>query len=463
MLFYLTTLNLARFLTETAHVLNEGEGDIQAVSALDAWKHSDFLCRNYIINSLADTLYNVYSTIKTAKELMPKKKMKEFETIENGEKLFMENSTTSEIKGQRKVILKMTSGKELTLNNVLCDENSLVNSNCISKFHNDSEHKCETCIETKLTRSSFKSVERNTELLDLIHSDNMWREAMLSANYLLNKVPRKKSEKTPYKLRKERKSTYKHFRVWGCLAKVVVPIPKKNASFFEKVFSYRSKEEASSFKQTYETMTENSQDEELEEETEVRRSKLETTEKSYDPDFLTYMLESEPQCYQEAVTFSEGSQWKDAIKITRITSIRVILAIVLILYVKDTKDGYIILCPYVDDILIVGSNNKMIESTKNILNSRFDIKDMGLADVILRVKISRTLDGLVLSRSHYLDKILEKFSKDDSSLARTPIDTNITYTVSKLSRYTSNPGNDHWKDSKSTSGYVFTLGGTVIS
>lgn len=31
-------------------------------------------------------------------------------------------------------------------------------------------------------------------------------------------------------------------------------------------------------------------------------------------DFLTYMLESEPQCYQEAVKSSEGPQWKEAIK-----------------------------------------------------------------------------------------------------------------------------------------------------
>lgn len=42
-----------------------------------------------------------------------------FEAIENGEKFFMENLATSEIKGQGKVVLKMTSGKELTLNNVL--------------------------------------------------------------------------------------------------------------------------------------------------------------------------------------------------------------------------------------------------------------------------------------------------------------------------------------------------------
>ena len=35
----------------------------------------------------------------------------------------------------------------------------------------DSKYKCETCVEAKLTRSSFKRVERNTKVLDLIHTD----------------------------------------------------------------------------------------------------------------------------------------------------------------------------------------------------------------------------------------------------------------------------------------------------
>ncbi|PKI43711.1 hypothetical protein CRG98_035910 [Punica granatum] len=69
MLFYLTTLNLARFLTENAPTLSVGELDVQALSAVDAWKHSDFLCRNYIMNSLHDSLYSVYQVFKTAKKL----------------------------------------------------------------------------------------------------------------------------------------------------------------------------------------------------------------------------------------------------------------------------------------------------------------------------------------------------------------------------------------------------------
>ena len=204
-------------------------------------------------------------------------------------------------------------------------------------------------------------------------------------------------------------------------------------------------------------------------------------------------------------------------------------------YVKNTDQGYVIVCLYVDDMLIIGSSQNMIKSTKQMLNKRFDMKDMGVADVILGMKITKTSDGYALSQSHYIEKILDKFIKDDLNLARTPVDISlylsknkgdavsqlkysqiigslmylmnctrpdIAYAISKLSRYTSNPGEDHWKaiirvlrylrftrdhglnftrypavlegycdanwisdtkDSKSTSGYVFTLGGAAVS
>ena len=59
-------------------------------------------------------------------------------------------------------------------------------------------------------------------------------------------------------------------------------------------------------------------------------------------------------------------------------------------YVKDIEHGYVIVCFYVDDMLIVGSDDKRITSTKNILNSRFDMKDLGHTDVILVIKIKST-------------------------------------------------------------------------
>ena len=63
MLFYLTTLNLTKFLYEDAPNLKENEIDRQVVVVVDAWKHADFLCKNYILYGLVSTLYNVYSSM----------------------------------------------------------------------------------------------------------------------------------------------------------------------------------------------------------------------------------------------------------------------------------------------------------------------------------------------------------------------------------------------------------------
>ncbi|KAL6586453.1 hypothetical protein OROMI_001441 [Orobanche minor] len=60
-MFYLTTLGLSRFLKEDAPKYNE-ESDQQTLMAIDAWKTTEYLCRNYVMNGLADSLYNVYST-----------------------------------------------------------------------------------------------------------------------------------------------------------------------------------------------------------------------------------------------------------------------------------------------------------------------------------------------------------------------------------------------------------------
>ncbi|XP_073121333.1 uncharacterized protein [Henckelia pumila] len=87
MLFYLTTLHLARFLKEVVAVPAPNV-DTQARSAFDAWSHSDFLCRNYILNGLDNTLYSVYSATKTAKELWDSLE-KKYQTEDAGTKKFV--------------------------------------------------------------------------------------------------------------------------------------------------------------------------------------------------------------------------------------------------------------------------------------------------------------------------------------------------------------------------------------
>ena len=56
-------------------------------------------------------------------------------------------------------------------------------------------------------------------------------------------------------------------------------------------------------------------------------------------------------------------------------------------------------------MLIFGSNMHVINETKNMLKSHFDIKDLGEANFILGMKITKACDGIYLDQSHYVEKI----------------------------------------------------------
>nr|GEY46157.1 zinc finger, CCHC-type [Tanacetum cinerariifolium]GEZ10640.1 zinc finger, CCHC-type [Tanacetum cinerariifolium] len=126
---------------------------------------------------------------------------------------------------------------------------------------------------------------------------------------------------------------------------------------------------------------------------------------------------------------------------------------------------------------------------------------MGEADVILGIRIKHESNGIAISQSHYIKKVLKKFNYFDCTPVSTPMDTSeklmpnngqavsqleyyrvisclmyvmtctrpdIAFAVGELSRYTSNPvlkgyTDASWisntKDNSSTSGWVFLLGG----
>ena len=65
-------------------------------------------------------------------------------------------------------------------------------------------------------------------------------------------------------------------------------------------------------------------------------------------------------------------------------------------YTKFTDGQGIIICLYVDDMLIFAIDTEVVKDTKKFLSSKFNIKDMGLADVILGIKIMRTTEGFTL-------------------------------------------------------------------
>ncbi|GJR28325.1 zinc finger, CCHC-type containing protein [Tanacetum coccineum] len=89
----------------------------------------------------------------------------------------------------------------------------------------------------------------------------------------------------------------------------------------------------------------------------------------------------------------------------------------------DDSGKGVIVCLYVDDMLIFGTDKNQVDKTKKFLSSRFSMKDMGEVDVILSIKIKRENKGIVITQSYYIEKIFKKFNLKDCSPVSTPIDT----------------------------------------
>lgn len=70
-------------------------------------------------------------------------------------------------------------------------------------------------------------------------------------------------------------------------------------------------------------------------------------------------------------------------------------------------------------MLIVGTNLHIVNMTKVFLSSNFDMKDLGETDVILGISEQ---NGLVLTQSHYVEKLLKKFNHFDVEPVKTPYD-----------------------------------------
>ncbi|XP_024004135.1 uncharacterized protein LOC112081592 [Eutrema salsugineum] len=69
MYFFLSSMRLSKYLTEDPPTVPDGNKDVMILATVEAWKHSDFLCKGHIKNRLVDQLFDVYSEVKTSKEL----------------------------------------------------------------------------------------------------------------------------------------------------------------------------------------------------------------------------------------------------------------------------------------------------------------------------------------------------------------------------------------------------------
>nr|GEW76849.1 hypothetical protein [Tanacetum cinerariifolium] len=137
----------------------------------------------------------------------------------------------------------------------------------------------------------------------------------------------------------------------------------------------------------------------------------------------------------------------------------------------------VIICLYIDDLLIFGTDQVQVDLTNEFLSSRFSMKDMGEADVILVIMIKHKMSTPMDTSEKLMPNDGQAVSQVEYSrvigclmYAMTCTRLDITFVMGKLSKYTSNPVLEGYvdacwisntKDNSSISGWVFMLGGAA--
>ena len=80
---------------------------------------------------------------------------------------------------------------------------------------------------------------------------------------------------------------------------------------------------------------------------------------------------------------------------------------------------------FVDDMLTIGDKEEEVTRFKKQLAENYDLKDLGLAQKFLGMRIERDKHGIKLSQEHYVKEILERFGMQYSHPVNTPALSNV--------------------------------------
>jgi hypothetical protein len=158
------------------------------------------------------------------------------------------------------------------------------------------------------------------------------------------------------------------------------------------------------------------------------------------------------------------------------------------LYTKFDEQGYIVLISlYVDDLIITGNAEKLIDEIKEQLSKVFEMKDLGELHYCLGLEVWRNAGQTFVCQSKYIREILKRFKMDQCKSSSVPMQQNvklscddgskevngtvyrqmvgslnyltttrpdISYSVSVLSQFMAKPHESHWNATKAVLRYL---------
>jgi hypothetical protein len=95
------------------------------------------------------------------------------------------------------------------------------------------------------------------------------------------------------------------------------------------------------------------------------------------------------------------------------------------LYLKQDEDGLqLVILLYVDDMLVTGSNVKLLVEFKKEMQDVFETSDLGIMNYFLGMEIHQCSSGIFVSQRKYVVDILKKFKLESCKKVATPLAQN---------------------------------------
>ncbi|KAJ3693375.1 hypothetical protein LUZ60_008855 [Juncus effusus] len=157
------------------------------------------------------------------------------------------------------------------------------------------------------------------------------------------------------------------------------------------------------------------------------------------------------------------------------------------LYVKKKGNDLLFVALYVDDLIFMGNNDKMLKEFKEAMMREFEMTDLGLMKYFLGLEVTQGECGIFASQEAYAKDILKRYKMEDSNPVATPMELDaklskfeggeifdaskykslvgslryltctrpdIAYSVGVVSRFMEEPRYSHWKAIKRILRYI---------
>jgi len=99
------------------------------------------------------------------------------------------------------------------------------------------------------------------------------------------------------------------------------------------------------------------------------------------------------------------------------------------IYIHGKGNAKVIVGLYVDDLIIASKSMDGINFIKNALTIQYSMKDLGILNTIIGIKVTRDENGISLDQEKYIDSIVDRFNLNDSYNTYVPMTNSVKFSA----------------------------------